>query len=475
MSFIKTSIHYSLANFLIMAASFISFPILTRILSTNDYGRLSYLNTVILFCGAIAKLGLQNAIIRNYTIYEKKGLLTVFNSSFIVGGGILSAITTLILYWGYCLLPTGKESIPIIIFFLIFSQSCFSYFLNICRSSEQSYAYLLISVICKYVGVIVGLALVYAIYGFLGIFIADALVTFTAVAIFLVNAIRKHQVSISSISYSLLKKSIQYGFPLSLSELSLVIINSSDRLMIAHFSSMTALGLYSVGYNLSYYLYNILQKPIFLAIIPTCIRIYDTEGIAKVTNFTTIVTRYVFLVVFPVYWGWTAIQDELITLIAGSAYQSTTTVVYIVLPAFLLFSTLPILNVGYYIFNKTKTLTAITSFGALVNIILNYYLIPSYGIVGAAWATSISFIFIYFTSLFFQRSFFSIKIATVIYRYFFCALLMYVLVKNFTSDFHIAIRIISGFLFYSTLVLLVDSQLRKDVFTLLNKCKGKKE
>ncbi len=53
-------------------------------------------------------------------------------------------------------------------------------------------------------------------------------------------------------------------------------------------------------------------------------------------------------------------------------------------------------------FQKTALLRA--AMGTLINIVLNYMLIPKYGIVGAAYATLISYSFIgYISNLFFKN------------------------------------------------------------------------
>ena len=65
---------------LVMAAGFISFPILTRVLSIEDYGLLGLISTTLFIAIAITKLGAPSSIVRFYPEYESKGTLTDFYS-----------------------------------------------------------------------------------------------------------------------------------------------------------------------------------------------------------------------------------------------------------------------------------------------------------------------------------------------------------------------------------------------------------
>ena len=97
-TFLKQSSHYLTGSILIMASSFISFPILTRILSVNDYGLLGLISTTVSFFMAITKLGFPVAIVRFYQEYKSKNQLNNFYSTFFFGSGAIS-ISTCILFF----------------------------------------------------------------------------------------------------------------------------------------------------------------------------------------------------------------------------------------------------------------------------------------------------------------------------------------------------------------------------------------
>ena len=58
----------------------------------------------------------------------------------------------------------------------------------------------------------------------------------------------------------------------------------------------------------------------------------------------------------------------------------------------MIFGSYNITNAGFFLRNKTRNIAAYTLLCALVNIILNLYLIPRFYIMGAAYSTIISYI-----------------------------------------------------------------------------------
>src|SRR3569832_135344 len=59
-------IRYALANILVMVAGFVSFPIMTRLLDTGQYGIFGYFDAWLLILAGVFKLGAQHTILRFY-------------------------------------------------------------------------------------------------------------------------------------------------------------------------------------------------------------------------------------------------------------------------------------------------------------------------------------------------------------------------------------------------------------------------
>ena len=93
----QQSSHYFIGQFLVMAAGFISFPILTRIFSISDYGILYLLNTTMFIFLTVSRLGLAHTVVRFYSEFKSKNELPSFHSTIFIGYAIL-ALTIVIIF-----------------------------------------------------------------------------------------------------------------------------------------------------------------------------------------------------------------------------------------------------------------------------------------------------------------------------------------------------------------------------------------
>ena len=92
------SYSYLIGHFIIMLHGFISFPILTRVLSVEEYGYMGLIITTIALTVAISKLGLQHAAVRFYGSLRKERKLKELYSTlllFPIGLGLLFYINFL--------------------------------------------------------------------------------------------------------------------------------------------------------------------------------------------------------------------------------------------------------------------------------------------------------------------------------------------------------------------------------------------
>ena len=102
----------------------------------------------------------------------------------------------------------------------------------------------------------------------------------------------------------------------------------------------------------------------------------------------------------PIVFGLYAIAPEAIRL-AGDGYEQAVPVlqalIFVLIPIFLDFPIGSLLNAS----GKQATKTAIMGGTMVINIILNAMLIPKVGILGAAYAALVSFVFMFGAGLFF--------------------------------------------------------------------------
>jgi O-antigen/teichoic acid export membrane protein len=77
-------LRYTVGNVLVMLAGFVSFPIMTRLLSNTEYGVFGYVDTWLLILTGVFKLGAQHAIIRFYPHRGGVNALGRFGANFVL-------------------------------------------------------------------------------------------------------------------------------------------------------------------------------------------------------------------------------------------------------------------------------------------------------------------------------------------------------------------------------------------------------
>jgi O-antigen/teichoic acid export membrane protein len=161
--------------------------------------------------------------------------------------------------------------------------------------------------------------------------------------------------------------------------------------MLEHFTDLTQVGLYSLGYSIG-------SVALFVstgfgqAWGPFFYSMADKQGAARL--FSQIAT-YFFCLISVVSLALILFSKEIVGLLASSSYQDAYPVIPIVALGtfFNCLYNIPIYILYYY--KKTSTIPYITVTAAIVNILLNLWIIPLYGMNGAAWATAISYLIMF--------------------------------------------------------------------------------
>ena len=197
----------------------------------------------------------------------------------------------------------------------------------------------------------------------------------------------KDRLFIPCISLNTILEHFRYGFKSYISCLCAFLILRVDLLMINSSLGLAEAGFYSIAAGLANTMYFI-PSIIGLIIFPELCKEQSIENKWKLVNSSA---RVVLIVMSIFIMLGVIISDDLIVLFYGTDYRSSSVAFICLLPGILIFcieSTYRkfFVSEGY---NTNLVLTWVTA--VIANILLNYLLIPIYGIKGAAIASSITF------------------------------------------------------------------------------------
>lgn len=186
----------------------------------------------------------------------------------------------------------------------------------------------------------------------------------------------------------LLRKMIKYAMPLVIVGMAGIINETMDRIFLklflplSHEETMGQIGIYGACYKLSLLMSVFIQAFRFAAepfFFKQSIHHNAKEVYAEVMKYFVIIGCIIFLTVM--------LYLDVIKYFVGKDYHSGLKIVPVLLVANLCLGVYYNLSIWYKLTDQTNWGAWISVGGAVITIVLNYWLIPIIGFIGSAWAT----------------------------------------------------------------------------------------
>lgn len=186
---------------------------------------------------------------------------------------------------------------------------------------------------------------------------------------------------------------ISFSAPLLLTAALTLILSDIDTLMLGHYSSQGKVGVYNVVYPVAVLLLVFLRSFRFL-FLPKISEL-DADGSREAMRRQYyLVTKWIFLATSPIFAFIIVYPKLIIGILFGSEYTAGSLALVILTVGFYVHAILGLNGTTLTSIGRTRLILADNVAAATVNILLNLWLIPRYGFVGAAVATTISYIMI---------------------------------------------------------------------------------
>lgn len=386
---VKGSIWYTFANIFIKGINFLTIPLFTRMLSTEQYGFVNNFLAWVTIFTVLVGLNLNNAINNAAFDFKKDidnfvgtilafsiGVFIFFEIVLNVGMSIMNTEHQL-LYWNFVMLQS----------FALYVISIVSTYYTI---KAQYYRNSLLSLLSVFGNIGMSVILMFSVYGAhpeWGRIIGSTcglmiLAIFLSVTIFLKMTTFPHK---RYILYSL-----KISLPVIPHSLGGLILAQFDRIMISWYWGDGSAGIYSYVYNLGTVI-NILWLSINAAWVPWFYRRMEDKKYSDIKN-AMISLGYVFTAISCMC---LVFLTDLGKIIAPKTYLSgLALIVPIGASYFFMFMYSYAVNFEFYL-KKTVYIGATTVLSAILNIVLNIILIPRFGYMIAGYTTLITYICLY--------------------------------------------------------------------------------
>lgn len=384
---VKVSTSYAVCSILQKCLSFITLPLFTRLLTTEQYGQYtiyqSWMGILMIFLTLNLAYGsFQTAMVK----FEDRRAEYITS---IQGICLFLSVIFLAVYLPFRSFWNQLLELPTLFVLLLVSEIIFStatlLWMGRNRFEFKYKSVVAVTLLTSVLSPVLAYILVsltdekgYArILGYTGVNILVGLI------IFVLNAKKGKRFY----NKEFWKYALGFNIPLLAYYLSQVIFNQSDRIMISHMTGTDNAAMYGVAYNLAMILTFVLNA-INGSYVPWMYgKIKEDKGEDN-KSISLVLIVLMGLMILCVIWY----APEIILIMAGEKYSAATYVVApVAMSLLLLFYCQLFINVEFYY--EEKKLLVYGSIGAAVlNIVLNYLLIPVFGFVAAGYTTLASYI-----------------------------------------------------------------------------------
>lgn len=393
MKLLKDTAIYTLGNLLPKVAAFLLLPLYTRCMSTTDYGIVSLLVVVTFILDVLFSLAIDRSMYRLYydykTVEQKKAYMgTLFLSLLFV-----STIMMLLIFPLRGQLSILIKGIPVEKFF---TATILTSYLSVFRLIPLTYfrvemrpwrflsyslgEYLLLTVFVVYFVVFQQLGAWGMILG--GLIAKSIMTVFYLMALVRLIYFR--------FDLSIFRASLKFSLPIIPGLMSGWIIMGIDRIFIEHYYGMSEVGVYSLGYRLAS-LVLLLLTAFAQAYSPYFYKEASSADQVRAKERLWVCNNAFMAVAILAATGLSLFAKDLVVLAFDERFVAAYVVVPVVAFGCMVCQTAGILHFSAYQNKKTMPIVWVLIITAVLNVLLNWWLIPNFGAMGAAWSTLISF------------------------------------------------------------------------------------
>ena len=405
----KHSLIYGLGWFASSLASILLLPLYTRFLTRTDYGILEMIDSMRGILIILMLAGFVPAMARFYhsasSASERKAVVstaiwvTLFSATI---WGVVSLVNdTYLAIW---ILGNKNMAFYIdvglaILFFEVLYIVTSNYF-NLEKSVvfvSFSLFKLILNIAANIVFVVVfELGAKGMLYG--SLLSGSVVCMIITVYCFYLNGIR--------IDFRLLLSMTKFGIPFVPSILCAFLIHNADRYLLQNYMSLSVVGIYGLGYKLPFMLNTVIIGS--FGLIWNSAVIYDiSKNKDAAYQYARITTYFVTIFVVAQYFLFVT-APIVVKLLMAPDYHDAYRVTQVVSIGMCFYCLHSFFTTGAFIKDKTWFLPFSYFTSALINVLLNWWLIPKYGYLAAAWNSVITYFVFSCVGFFVFRSIYSI-------------------------------------------------------------------
>lgn len=369
-------------------------PIYIRHLRAGEFGVLSLLTVTLSLIAIVLKFGLNHAFFRHYYETEDRALRRK-----IVGSTLLFLLSSATLFTAllYLLAPqassvvfggdASKAHLMRLVFFISFFEIITVVPDSILRANFKSARYSALSIaafvfqlsVITYLVIFVDSNVENVLVGRLAGVVFEALIFFWAV---------RRELSLS-FSLSELREMLGFGFPLIFGQITFTLFMMIDRFFLERYTNNAEVGVYAMSNTLVNVVAILVTVPFSQVWTVMRFSVMKEEGAEE---YYSRVLTYIVLVSMFLALGVAAVAGDGLLLFGLKSYYPAAMIIPLLAFSAVLDSAARVLNIGITLRKRTIYAPLVILAALIVNVALNFWLVPRYGSLGATVSTLISYV-----------------------------------------------------------------------------------
>src|SRR5471030_236520 len=390
---VRHSAIYGIGGLVSRILAVILLPLYTHYLPPDAYGRVESVTAATAVLSIVLQMGISSAFFRFYfDSKDPEHRLVVVRTSFwfTMGMSTLGLVLGLV-FAGPVGQWIGVGHDPTLIragAVGLWAQTNYQQLTALFRVEERSVAYAIASlanVLITIAAMVVFVAVLN--WGAVGLVVGNFIGTLTVY--FVLLAYRREQLGLQ-FDRPLLRKMQSFGMPLVPSALALWVINFVDRRFVVHYNGLGEAGVYSAAIKVASVITFVVIA--FRTAWPAFAYSIEDDNQARRTYAFVLTYLLTFASWLSLALG--ALAPWLVEALSSSYHRADKGVALLAF-AFAVYAGYTVLAIGSGRARRTQLNWVVTGVGAAANVGLNFWLIPRYGMVGAAISTAASYVVLF--------------------------------------------------------------------------------
>lgn len=398
----KNTAIFTIGNFATKVISFFLIPLYTNVLTTSEYGIVDLVVTISTITVPIITLNIMEAVMRfNLDKGADKNKITKIGIVILFFGMLLGlALIPLCRLWNHI------SSFSILVYFYVVCSASSQVFLCDLRGKELLVQYSIGNILNTLL--IAGFNILFLLGFKLGItgYLLAYTIANAIVAVYALIIGKGYKAISASLDKRKMKEMLKYSVVLIPNSFMWWIMNSSDHVMVTSMIGVAANGVYAISYKLPT-LISTFTGIFNQAWSYSAIREEDAEDVESYTN--NVFKSMINVVMLIGLCMMAVIKPFLKIYVSPNYYEAWQYTPFLIIGCVYL-TLATFMSTSYTVHKDSKGFLFSATFGAVLNIILNWFLIPSLDVYGAALATCISYMSVFIFRLFHTRKYLTYKV-----------------------------------------------------------------